>query len=419
MDILSTTSRVQVPVIIVKIGQYTFGHYDRVKAQVEKYGKLYFDTKVTFPNYVKSLSINKVNGAINRYTLELEYAITQDDDPNMLDKVFSSVSRTRKIEFSYGDATIPDYMYRNEEALITKVRSRVDMSGNKKIYTVEAVSTCFKANAVKKSFPAITDKPSNVIRSLLRDRTTGLIDVFYGMHDLTTVEKNHIIPTNDREVYIPRITTDVLSYLKYLVTYMSNINDLADSTNKKIRYTLVVSDTIDENFDGPYFSIREVYTSAPDEDTSVDVYTIDIGYPSKDLIVDFSVSDDQSYSILFDFSEQINTNNYVYRIDDDGSYVREYSPSLTNSTTTLQTTDRERTYWSDMTQFPIKATLRIRGLLRAIMLMSYIRVNVYFFGKKDNSSGLYIVTRQDDSINDSGYQTTLSLTRIGSSEFEG
>lgn len=45
--------------------------------------------------------------------------------------------------------------------------------------------------------------------------------------------------------------------------------------------------------------------------------------------------------------------------------------------------------------------------------MQYIRLNVYFpGGGKHISSGLYIVTAQVDSISESGYRTTLELTRI-------
>lgn len=66
-----------------------------------------------------------------------------------------------------------------------------------------------------------------------------------------------------------------------------------------------------------------------------------------------------------------------------------------------------------MTQFPIQATLTIQGLLRPSTLMSYVKVNVYFYSHKHVSSGLYIITKQVDDIGDSGYKTTLSLTRIG------
>ena len=48
--------------------------------------------------------------------------------------------------------------------------------------------------------------------------------------------------------------------------------------------------------------------------------------------------------------------------------------------------------------------------------MSYLRVNVYFYGKRHNTSGLYIITKQVDSISENGYTTTLSLTRIGGAD---
>jgi hypothetical protein len=45
--------------------------------------------------------------------------------------------------------------------------------------------------------------------------------------------------------------------------------------------------------------------------------------------------------------------------------------------------------------------------------MQYLRLNVIFpGGNKHISSGLYIVTKQIDDINASGYTTTLSITRI-------
>ena len=50
------------------------------------------------------------------------------------------------------------------------------------------------------------------------------------------------------------------------------------------------------------------------------------------------------------------------------------------------------------------------------MLMTYVRINTYFFGQKHLSSGLYIITKQVDQIDSSGYRTTLSLTRISGDE---
>jgi hypothetical protein len=76
---------------------------------------------VKFPNYIKSLRISTINGIVNTYTLSIEYTVRETDDPNFFEKVFSSVSQTRKIKFSYGDLAYPYVTYKDEEAIITDV----------------------------------------------------------------------------------------------------------------------------------------------------------------------------------------------------------------------------------------------------------------------------------------------------------
>ena len=67
-----------------------------------------------------------------------------------------------------------------------------------------------------------------------------------------------------------------------------------------------------------------------------------------------------------------------------------------------------------MAKYPISATLTVQGLLRPAQLMQYIRLNIYFpGGKKHVNSGLYIITKQIDTIGlSTGYITQLELTRI-------
>lgn len=51
--------------------------------------------------------------------------------------------------------------------------------------------------------------------------------------------------------------------------------------------------------------------------------------------------------------------------------------------------------------------------------MQYVHLNVLFFGVKHISSGTYIITKQTDQIDSSGYRTSLELTRVvGESEEE-
>ena len=78
------------------------------------------------------------------------------------------------------------------------------------------------------------------------------------------------------------------------------------------------------------------------------------------------------------------------------------------------TRPQDITWWSKITEYPISATITIKGLLRPALLMEYVNLNVLFFGKKHIASGIYIITKQVDSINGSGCRTTLNLTRIDS-----
>lgn len=412
-NLISSSTRVEVPYIAVKIGQYSFGVYNRSKSSVEVNGKYYSAIKVNYPNYIQSLQVQKVNGTLNTYTLSLDYPVTEKDDPNLIDKILSSVSKSRRIIFTYGDCALPTFMYRNEEALITKVTSNVDVVNSKISYVITAVSSSLGTQACVNNYPKFSKKkPSERILELLRDKSSGLQELFYGMHDVDLVEQLGLIPREDVEVSIPaKRDINLLDYLNFLVECMSNSNDSSSAIKKTVRYVLTVHDDTSGVLDGPYFKINRVYNSVQ-SNTSIDYYTLDIGYPNKDLVTSFQVNDNEAYAILYDYSNKLRYTDSVYRIGDNGEVVQEYSPALTNSKELLVTTEADKTWWSQMTQYPIQATLTVKGLLRAAMLMSYIRVNVYFYGNKHSSSGVYIVTKQVDEINSSGYRTTLSLVRI-------
>ena len=100
----SVPTLVESPFVIVKIGDFTFGGAQKTKSG----NKL----DVTFPDYMQSIKVTKVNGEVNTYTIVLEYPITEGNDPNLIDYVFSSVSATRKLIVSYGDWNSPSFIYR-------------------------------------------------------------------------------------------------------------------------------------------------------------------------------------------------------------------------------------------------------------------------------------------------------------------
>ena len=107
---------------------------------------------------------------------------------------------------------------------------------------------------------------------------------------------------------------------------------------------------------------------------------------------------------------------YVKRINDLGEWEDVYAPVLSSNNDNYKTTEAERAWWTKTSQFPITASLKIRGLLRPAMLMSYVHLYVMFYGKLHIHSGTYVVTKQEDAINSSGYTTTLSMTKVSNDD---
>lgn len=413
ISLLQSTSRVEAPIIKVQIGNYSFGVHQRTTARQRDEKGFYTSVSEVYPNYVQSLEINKINGQVNIYTLTFKYAITATDDPNFFEKVFSSVSKTRKIVFSYGDASLPEFIYKEEEGIITDVQSRFDIKSSTIDYIVSAQSTA--SLSVSGTYTFINNKPkkpSDEIKRILYDPTYGLQQIFYGMNNKGLVLQEQLIASDDKIVQLETKTNiSVLDYLKYLVTCMvpSGANT---EVKKQDIYVLNFIDDITGKFSGPYFKISRCSTGVNDDGA----YEIDVGFHTHNVVTDFSVDNNQNYSILYDWQESLNDNQYVRRIDNDGRWVDIYAPNISSRNNSYSTRISDSTYWTRLTEFPITASITLKGLLRPALLMTHVRLNVYFYGNKHITSGLYIVTKQVDRVDASGYRTTLNLMRIKGDE---
>jgi len=75
-SLLSSQARIQVPWVKVTIGDYTFGVFDD---QTKEWGRdsadFYQPFSIQFPQYIKTLEVTKVNGQVNKYTLNINYPI--------------------------------------------------------------------------------------------------------------------------------------------------------------------------------------------------------------------------------------------------------------------------------------------------------------------------------------------------------
>jgi len=415
LSLLGTTALVQTPFVKISIGKYTFGYYNKSSASGVDARGAYTLNKITYPNYIQDLKVKKVNGVVNQYTLKMVYAITENNDPNFFEKVFSSVSKTRKIIFSYGDLSTPSFCYKDEEAIITDVKNNFSMSSSTITYTISAVSTGKLSGVGSYAFPGKLAKPSDEIKRILYDSRYGLLEVFYGMRDRNLVEFEGLIASNDKVVNIASKTNiSVLDYLTYLVSCMTS--DVNQSTIKKSIYSFVVVDEISDKFRGPYFKVVELKKSLPDAYSTA--YSLDIGYPSQNVVTQFNIENDESYSLYYNYSKELSDSNYVQRINDAGEIEEVFAPTIASGNAFRVTTEADKSWWTRVTQYPIKASVTFKGLLRPAILMTHVKLNVLFYGRKHISSGIYVVTEQTDSIGFDGFKTTLKLLRIDKEELE-
>ena len=351
---------------------------------------------------------------MNKYTLLLSYAITQDNDPNFFEKVFSSVSNSRKIVFSYGDLSAPTFIYGNEEAIITSITSQFNARGANIDYTISAVSSSILASSGSYIFTGRTAKPSDVIKEILYEPKYGLLEVFPGMRNRSLIETKGLIINNDKAVsLLGKVNTSALEYLNYLVSCMSV--DGSNTLQKNSVYSLVIVDDTSGDFEGPYFKVVMVSKLTDDLQT----YEIDIGYPSQNIVLAFGIENNLTYSLFYNYQRKVNDAEFTQRIDDRGNLVEVYSPVIATGNRNLTVGESDKTWWTKVTEYPITASITLKGLLRPALLMTRVRLNVFYFGRKHISSGLYIVTAQEDQIDFNGYRTTLKITRISpdNSEF--
>jgi len=414
-SLLSSQARIQVPWVKVTIGDYTFGVFDD---QTKEWGRdsadFYQPFSIQFPQYIKTLEVTKVNGQVNKYTLNINYPITQFDDPNFFEKVFSSVSNTRKIIFTYGDAENPAYVYKNEEAIITSVSQQFALQNSSIDYTVTAVSSAALSTdgSITKvgTGSGIKVKPSDEIKNLFRTNTS-LRNTFTGM---SSADLDSLIAGDDMAVELEsKRNISAIDYINYLAGCMIPEGS-APGLSKEI-YILTIHDDSITSADrslskaGPYFEVKKVSTIMD----RGDAYEIDIGINTSTIVREFQINKNENFSIYYNYQNLAHPENYKRKLNADGLWEDEYAPTSMVREGKFDIKSDDKVWWTKATQFPISATIKIQGLLRPATLMQYVKLNVIFpGGNKHLSSGLYIVTSQVDNIGPNGYATNLGLTRI-------
>lgn len=390
-QLLSYPSLVEAPVIVIKLGGKTIGGYNN-------FGDPY-------PNYLTSMTIEKISGKINKYIINLTHQVRYGEDPNLIDKLLSKTGFTNKINILYGDAQLPGALFRDEEAIVTDVIFSEDVGSHKISYTITALSSIISSTSTTSTFASKTDKPSNLIRDLLYSNTNDsklLLNSLPGMKNRELVEANNLIPTGDAIVTTQKMVgINPLTALNYYVSGMYN----AITGNP---YYLTIHDDVQSKYGGAYIQIKEFSY----DQTNSNYFEVDVGYPGDNFVMGFNINSDVYFPLVYDYNNQLS--KWVYDIDNNGDIVKTKSNSLLLNNNLQRKNVIQNNWWKKVTEYPISATLTIKGLTKPVMLGSYIKINTMFYGNKDLASGIYVILGQKDELSGNGYRTTLELLRVGS-----
>lgn len=295
------------------------------------------------------------------------------------------------MKISYGDWCSPGNIYKEEEVLITNIKSNIEFSSSRISYDVSAVSKMFDLMSSHFNFPAVQSKPSSVLFSMISNPDYGIQKNFTGMANKQKVLVKKLIASDDKSVMLEaKNNMSVYDYVNYLVSCMVP-NDTTGVVGKAY-YALSVIDDNKNKMGGSYFKVSKIGNSDMLADGK-DAYQLDIGYPGDNFITNFSINNDDTWAILFDSSKTSQKNDFFYTYNQDGKLIESDSPSVTRSRDLLKTTAEDAAWWTKMTEFPINATIDFKGLVRPTMLVSYVKINCVFYGRRHISSGVYIITK--------------------------
>ena len=389
-DLLSYPNLVEAPFIEVELNGVTIGGYG--------------NEEDLYPNHIVSLEIDKINGRINQYTINITNQVRQGEDPNFIDSLLSRTGIRNKVKIKYGDSAYGAF-YKEDEAYIIDATFKEDVTSSRIDYSIKAVSSVVEIQETRFNFPAIQSKPSTEIIKLLYDdkKTSSLVkDVLKGMENKQQTLAKGYIPTDDAELFIPGCDeASVEDRLKQLVSYMY------DPVSPESSYFLSFEDSGDDN---AYFKITKVSRTANTDDAVKNCYYVDVGYPGNSFVTNFSISSDVYWPMFKNYSDEIP--NYSYDIDYNGNLItKEVSPITIDDNFNTHSIRLER-WWGFVSSYPISATLTIKGLMKPILLIENVYIHAQFYGKKDIAEGIYTIVGQHDSISGNGYTTTLTLLKV-------
>ena len=71
-------------------------------------------------------------------------------------------------------------------------------------------------------------------------------------------------------------------------------------------------------------------------------YSIDIGFPSQNVVTQFAIEQNENYALLFDFQGKINKAEYVEWFNDNGELQKVYAPVISSKNSSYRTQEEDK-----------------------------------------------------------------------------
>jgi hypothetical protein len=215
---------------------------------------------------------------------------------------------------------MPTYVYKNEEAIITKISQSFQLDQSVISYTVNATSCSVLGKTGAYNFMySGSYKPSDLIKKIFKNKKYGLQDIFTGM---TNANLDYLVCGDDKTVNIvPKTNISPLDYITYLVSCMLPAGSTNSNLSKDLYILTLHDDTIyDKNYNdslalsGPYFKVTKTSSSVE----QADAYEVDIGYNTANIVLGFNIESNENFSLFYDYNEKLNPEVYTRRLNNNG-----------------------------------------------------------------------------------------------------
>lgn len=172
-----------------------------------------------------------------------------------------------------------------------------------------------------------------------------------------------------------------IDYITYLASCMVPEGTTNTQLNKDIYVLTIHDDTMYDKlyndnitYGGPYFKVSRTSNVAEHSDA----YVIDIGVNTANIVTNFSIENNENYSIYYDYTNKLYPEEYKYVLNNNGKWENTYAPSFTSKNERHATNTEDTSWYTKVTKYPIGASVTLQGLLRPATLMTYVRLNVIF-----------------------------------------